>query len=77
MDYGAWTSVARLGVFERASKAFTLSVVAAEIGETRADTLRRLKKVPLAQAAAKELDGKWLPDPIRRTAGDGVAQAAE
>jgi ParB family chromosome partitioning protein len=73
---GDWTSLGRLGVFERTTKAFTLDIVQREVGQSRADNLRGLKKGALAEAATQDLDGKWLPEPIRRTARDAGSDIA-
>jgi ParB family chromosome partitioning protein len=73
---GDWTSLGRLGVFERTTKAFTLDIVQREVGQGRADNLRGLKKGPLAEAATQDLDGTWLPEPIRRTARDAGSDIA-
>jgi ParB family chromosome partitioning protein len=73
---GDWTSLGRLGVFERTTKAFTLDIVQRELGQSRADNLRGLKKGPLAEAATRDLDGTWLPEPIRRTTRDDGSDIA-
>jgi hypothetical protein len=42
----------------------------------RVDHLRGIKKGALAEAATQDLDGMWLPEPIRRTARDAGSDVA-
>ena len=55
-------------VTSRMSKGMLLKTVREEIGPARADNLAKLKRAELAAVVTGELNGKWLPLPLVKSA---------